>query len=413
MKKGKKNNTKINTDYSPGIKKSREQLTKRDKFSLLKNEDDLHVYDNSCMSPSTNEELIVHDTNSLSNEEFSQHSHSNDYFVPRKETDYHDNRDNYNMHLNPYDENNNMHDNIDNQSINTLESSFIPHVNAANDTYSVSASDANKSRIFSNDTYSVNASDHSNVHVHNNLLNEHNHHDVDIGEHLNPHDMINNHQTSRQSNLQTEYPHKSSSVNSALNLTEQDIYRETTSQSIVMATMYNYDNVMDNVPFFEKNMNEINMSYNDLLKLFFSDAGGTFNSSIVNYIWTGINKFSLSSYLFEKYEETTGTSREQISPLSKILLYKESNIQKLSRIIKKTFSINLNEFNVACNSVVPRKDGTITAMIVLNLFFKSLNIYTRFNVKFQISCVPIELLGNYDQNDDNITFNFNELLVNN
>lgn len=448
MKKAKKNNTKGNTDYSSGSKKSREQLNPhkqlnpRDTISSFKNDESNrhHDNDNDSISHLKDEELLVHDTsNTLSNEELNPHKQSsislhNPPILSKNELDYHDKIHNGNkyshgvstMHINPYNDHRFIHDNNDNQSVNTLESSRIPHIITNHDNYSVSILDSHNPREPSNDACSVNALEHSNrnghsvssVHTaHSEHSDAHNVHDTDSRDqdHLNPHDMLNNQSRHIQSNNFVEKPQKHpESINSALNLTEQDIYRETTSQTIVMATMYNYDNIDDNVSFFEKNMNEINMTYNDLLRLFFSDAGGAFNSSVVNYVWTGINKFSLSSYLLDKYEQTSGTSRDQMSPVAKIYLYKESNIQKFSRIIKKTFSINLNELNVAFNSVVPRQDGSINVMIVLNLFFKSVNIYTRFNVRFQISGIPAELLGNCDQQeDDNITFNFNELLVNN
>ena len=211
-------------------------------------------------------------------------------------------------------------------------------------------------------------------------------------------------------------PSSSHSMQSALNLTDKEIYQETTGQSVVISTLYNYENFEDNeLIYHEKNMSEINITYDDLIRSIFSEAGNGFNPTIVNYIWTGIVNFSLSAFILEKYEQKTGITRDKISPLSKIQLYKECNIPKMNSIVKKTFSLNLNEFNVSCNSVVPRDDGSISGsisgLIVLNLYFSSLDIYIRFNLRLLISGMPEDLIGK-PKIDDSVVFNFNELIIN-
>lgn len=209
-----------------------------------------------------------------------------------------------------------------------------------------------------------------------------------------------------------DIPSSNHSLQSALNLTDKEIYQETTGQSIVISTLYNYENFEDHeLIYHEKNMSEINITYDDLIRSIFSEAGNGFNHTIVNYIWTGIVNFSLSAFILEKYEQKTGITRDNISPLSKIQLYKECNIPKINSIIKKTFSLNLNEFNVSCNSVIPRDDGSISGLIVLNLYFSSLDIYIRFNLRLLISGMPEELIGK-PKIDDSVVFNFNELIIN-
>ena len=83
----------------------------------------------------------------------------------------------------------------------------------------------------------------------------------------------------------------------------------------------------------------------------------------------------------------------------------------MNSIVKKTFSLNLNEFNVSCNSVIPRDDGSISGLIVLNLYFSSLDIYIRFNLRLLISGMPEDLIGK-PKIDDSVVFNFNELIIN-
>lgn len=198
-----------------------------------------------------------------------------------------------------------------------------------------------------------------------------------------------------------------------LSISLNDIYSpENNCQSITMAVLFNYDDDKNDKDFYEKSLSEININYETLKRIFFNDIGRGFSSYVLNKIWSSIKNFSLISFVLASYEDKTGIHRDKISPIKKIQLYKECGIEKLSNVIKKIHSLNLDEFNNACGSINIRDDGMVSANIVLHLFFKSLEIGIKINLRFLVSEIPHHLIGKMTNHCEQTHFDFSEFNCN-
>lgn len=180
-------------------------------------------------------------------------------------------------------------------------------------------------------------------------------------------------------------------------------------QSVTLAALFNYEDDKPDNNFPEKTMTEIYINYEVLKKVFFNDAGKSFSTNILNKIWSGIKNFSLASCAFDAYEEKTGKHRDTISPIKKVQLYKECAIASITSVIRKIYALNLYEYNNACGSVDIRDDGVICTNIVLHLFFNSLELGIKINLRFAVSNIPRKLIGKMQPIYETTHFDFSEV----
>lgn len=187
----------------------------------------------------------------------------------------------------------------------------------------------------------------------------------------------------------------------------KDLYTDSNCQSVNLAVVSNYTDDKDETQFSEIRLGEIKITYDTLVKIFFNDIRKGFSSHVLGKIWRGIKNFSLASVVFEKFEEQTGIDVCNISPSKKVKLHKECAFSNLNTIIKKSFGLTLSEFLVALGSVDVREDCNISANIMINLFFPSLDIGVRIVMRFAVSDVPKRLIGKISCEDE-LRFDFSD-----
>ena len=185
-----------------------------------------------------------------------------------------------------------------------------------------------------------------------------------------------------------------SNTNTKLSFSLQDLHEtDLNSQCVNLAALFNYTDDKDLSNFAELNLPEIDITYDSLTHLFFNDVGKGFAPHVLNKIWKGITNFSLASTMLHHYESLTGIERNNIPAVLKIQLHKECAIDKITKMVKKTYGLNQQEFNLALGSVVVRADGKIHTNIVFYLYFNSLKIGLQVKMRFAVSNTPSNLIG--------------------
>ena len=178
--------------------------------------------------------------------------------------------------------------------------------------------------------------------------------------------------------------------------------------AVNIAVLCNYlpDKKIDETTFSKTFLPEIKITYDTLTRLFFNDIRKGFSPLVLNKIWKGIKNFPLASVVLDNYESKTGADRCAISPITKVKLYKETAIDKITTISKTIFGLNRNEYNCALGSVDKRSDGKISSTITFNLWFESLSIGVSVIMRFAVDCVPPELIGKFQSEEASSSTSF-------
>lgn len=175
------------------------------------------------------------------------------------------------------------------------------------------------------------------------------------------------------------------------------------NNSINIAILSNYYDKKDDSQFLPLYLPEISITYNSLIKLFFNSCGKNFSPFILNKIWNSVRGLNLANEFLKIFEKKTELSRNDLSIVSKIKLYKEWSFSSITSKASKIFALNLDELNSILVSGQYREDGKIYVSINFLLYSEILEIGINIIMPLLLSNVSKSLYVNCN---DSISFDF-------
>lgn len=175
-------------------------------------------------------------------------------------------------------------------------------------------------------------------------------------------------------NTNTEYNHvffTHNNNNIHVSSEELNIFE---NDCINIAILSNYYDKKDDSQFSKLYLPEISMTYNSLEKIFFNSTGKSFSPFILNKIWNSIKGLNLVNEYLKIFEKKTEISRNELSIVSKIKLYKECSFSSITSKASKLFALNLNELNSILISGQYREDEKNYVSINFLLYSEILQI---------------------------------------
>jgi hypothetical protein len=172
---------------------------------------------------------------------------------------------------------------------------------------------------------------------------------------------------------------------------------------INIAILSNYYDKKDDSQFSPLYLPEISITYNSLIKLFFNCVGKNFTPYVLNKIWNSVRGLNLVNEFLKIFEKKTELSRNDLSVVSKIKLYKECSFSAITAKASKIFALNFEELNSTLTSAHYRNDRNIYISINFLLYSEILQIGINIKLPLLLTNVPESL---HTGNNDVVLFNF-------
>jgi len=175
------------------------------------------------------------------------------------------------------------------------------------------------------------------------------------------------------------------------------------NNSITIAILSNYYDKKDDSKFTVLYLPEIPITYTSLISLFFYNCGKSFIPYTLNTIWNSMRGVNLINNFFTIFEEKTGITKNELSVVSKIKLYKEWSFKLITTKASNIFGLNKDELNLAIGSGDYNCDNKTYVSINFLLFSEILQIGINMTLPLLVSEIPESL---YINNNKSITYNF-------
>jgi hypothetical protein len=172
---------------------------------------------------------------------------------------------------------------------------------------------------------------------------------------------------------------------------------------ISIAILSNYYDKKDDSKFTVLYLPEISITYASLLNLFFYNCGKSFVPHTLNTIWNSIKGINLINDFLKIFEEKTGITKNELSVVSKIKLYKEWSFTLITTKASNVFALNKDELNIAISSAEYNCDNKIYVSINFLLFSEILQTGINMTLPLLVSDIPESL---YINNNKTVTYNF-------
>lgn len=172
---------------------------------------------------------------------------------------------------------------------------------------------------------------------------------------------------------------------------------------INIAILSNYYDKKDDSQFSPLYLPEISITYNSLIKLFFNCVGKNFTPFILNKLWNSVRGLNLVNEFLKIFEKKTELSRNDLSIVSKIKLYKECSFSSITTKASKIFALNFEELNNTLTSAHYREDGKIYISINFLLYSEILQIGINIKLPLLLTNLPESL---HTDNNDTVLFDF-------
>ena len=200
--------------------------------------------------------------------------------------------------------------------------------------------------------------------------------------------VINN---SNKNNISEKY---SLSYNNTVFLIPKKTLNMFENNSISIAILSNYYDKKDDSKFTVLYLPEIPITYTSLINLFFYNCEKSFIPYTLNTIWNNIRGINLINIFFTIFEEKTGITKNDISVVSKIKLYKECSFKLITTKASNIFALNKDELNIAISSGEYNCDNKMYISINFLLFSEILEIGINMSLPLLVSGIPESLYIN-------------------
>jgi len=209
----------------------------------------------------------------------------------------------------------------------------------------------------------------------------------------NNNDSNNNDSNNNDSNnyVNKEY---SFSYNNKNFLIPQKLLNVFENNSISIAILSNYYDKKDDSKFSILYLPEISITYTSLINLFFYNCGKSFIPHTLNTIWDNIRGINLINNFFTIFEEKTGITKNELSVVSKIKIYKEWSFKLITTKANNIFALNKDELNLAIGSGDYNCDNKTYVSINFLLFSEILQIGINMTLPLLVSNIPESLYIN-------------------